>query len=84
MCSGERKTPKQFLDIPSAAAEAGFSSRHFRRIIEEQGIPVIKIGRKLFVLTKDVQNWQLRHSQKKSNAADVPEADEIDSGTDHL
>ena len=40
----QRKTQKQFLDIPSAAFQAGYSSRHFRRIIEEDKIPVMQIG----------------------------------------
>ena len=36
--NGERKMQKRFWDIPSAAVQAGYSSRHFRRIIEEDGI----------------------------------------------
>ena len=37
---------KMFLDIPTAAELAGFSIRHFRRIIEEDRIPIVQIGRK--------------------------------------
>ena len=37
---------KTFLDVPSAARLAGFSIRHFRRIIEEDEIPIMQIGRK--------------------------------------
>ena len=66
MTDGERKTQKQFWDIPSAALAAGYSPRHFRRIIEEQGIPVMQIGRKFFILNRDFENWQLAHSQSKS------------------
>jgi hypothetical protein len=49
--------PKMFLKIPSAAAMAGFSVRHFRRIIEEDGIPIMQIGRKFFILGRDFANW---------------------------
>gem|GEM_PF-1475992 len=42
--------PKMFLDIPTAATMAGFSLRHFRRIIEEDSIPIVQIGRKFFIL----------------------------------
>jgi hypothetical protein len=47
-----------FLDIPTAAEMAGFSLRHFRRIIEEDNIPIVQIGRKFFILGKDFSNWQ--------------------------
>ena len=55
--NGERKMQKRFWDIPSAATQAGYSSRHFRRIIEEAGIPVMQIGRKFFILGRDLENW---------------------------
>jgi hypothetical protein len=49
---------KMFLDIPTAAELAGFSIRHFRRIIEEDRIPIVQIGRKFFILGKDFTNWE--------------------------
>jgi hypothetical protein len=49
---------KMFLDIPTAADLAGFSLRHFRRIIEEDRIPIVQIGRKFFILGRDFMNWQ--------------------------
>ena len=49
---------KMFLDIPTAAGLAGFSLRHFRRIIEDDGIPVVQIGRKFFILGRDFRNWK--------------------------
>jgi hypothetical protein len=63
--NAERKTQKRFWDIPSAAHQAGYSSRHFRRIIEEDGIPVMQIGRKFFILGRDFENWQLSHRQPR-------------------
>ena len=63
--NGERKTQRRFWDIPSAALQAGYSSRHFRRIIEEQGIPVMRIGRKFFILARDLENWQVTNSGPK-------------------
>ena len=54
----ESKTQKRFLNIPSAAKMAGYSSRHFRRIIDENRIPVLQIGRKFFILTRDLEAWQ--------------------------
>ena len=49
---------KMFLDIPKAAELAGFSIRHFRRIIEEDRIPIVQIGRKFFILGKEFTNWE--------------------------
>ena len=49
--------PKMFLDIPTAAGMAGFSLRHFRRIIEEDRIPIVQIGRKFFILGRDFTSW---------------------------
>ena len=49
---------KMFLDIPTAAEMAGFSIRHFRRIIEEDNIPIVQIGRKFFILGRDFSSWE--------------------------
>ena len=48
---------KMFLDVPTAAELAGFSIRHFRRIIEEDRIPIVQIGRKFFILGRDFTSW---------------------------
>jgi hypothetical protein len=65
MNGSESRTQRRFWDIPSAAVQAGYSSRHFRRIIEEEGIPVMRIGRKFFILGRDLENWQLTHRGAK-------------------
>jgi hypothetical protein len=57
---------KMFLDIPTAAELAGFSIRHFRRIIEEDNIPIVQIGRKFFILGRDFANWEQNKRDKKS------------------
>jgi hypothetical protein len=54
----EQKPQRNFLDIPSAAYAAGYSSRHFRRIIEEDRIPVMQIGRKCFIIARDLEAWK--------------------------
>jgi hypothetical protein len=56
---------KRFLDIPTAAESAGFSSRHFRRIIEEDRIPVVQIGRKLFIVTRDFDAWKSTRGESR-------------------
>ena len=58
-------TKRMFLDIPNAAGLAGFSVRHFRRIIEEERIRIVQIGRKFFILGSDFERWQ---STKRSKA----------------
>jgi len=59
-------TKKTFLDIPNAAGLAGFSVRHFRRIIEDERIRVLEIGRKFFILTADFDKWQMSNQRKAS------------------
>ena len=49
---------KMFLDIPNVAELAGFSVRHFRRIIEDERIQIVQIGRKFFILNADFEKWQ--------------------------
>ena len=56
---------KMFLDIPTAAELAGFSIRHFRRIIEEDHIPIVQIGRKFFILGRDFLTWESSKREKK-------------------
>ena len=55
---------RTFLDIPNAAELAGFSVRHFRRIIEEEHIRVVQIGRKFFILGADFERWQETKQRK--------------------
>ena len=56
---------KMFLDIPTAAELAGFSIRHFRRINEEDNIPIVQIGRKFFILGRDFNNWETSKRAKR-------------------
>jgi hypothetical protein len=57
---------KTFLEIPNAAEMAGFSVRHFRRIIDEEQIRIVQIGRKFFILGKDFERWQATKGRKVS------------------
>ena len=59
-------TKRTFLDIPNAAGLAGFSVRHFRRIIEEERIRIVQIGRKFFILGADFERWQAGKKAKLS------------------
>jgi excisionase family DNA binding protein len=59
-------TKKMFLDIPNAAELAGFSVRHFRRIIEEERIRIVQIGRKFFILGADFERWKMNKGVKAS------------------
>jgi hypothetical protein len=63
--SVQRKTQRNFLDIPSAAYQAGYSSRHFRRIIEEDRIPVMQIGRKCFIVARDLEAWKATRGEAR-------------------
>jgi hypothetical protein len=59
MASMEQTAGKTtFLDISNAARRAGFSVRHFRRILEDERIRVVPIGRKFFILGADFERWQ--------------------------
>jgi hypothetical protein len=62
------ETKKMFLDIPNAAGLAGFSVRHFRRIIEEERIRIVQIGRKFFILGADFERWQASKKNKSLDA----------------
>jgi hypothetical protein len=57
---------RMFLDIPNAAGLAGFSVRHFRRIIEEERIRIVQIGRKFFIMGADFERWQQTKRSKAS------------------
>ena len=56
---------KMFIDLPTAAALAGFSNRHFRRIIEEKKIRTMRVGRKFFILGSDFTHWNASRSEHK-------------------
>ena len=65
----ERKQQKKFLDIPSAAYQAGYSTRQFRRIIEEDQIPVMQIGRKFFIVARDLDEWKATRGESRFQQA---------------
>ena len=65
----QRKTQRNFLDIPSAAFQAGYSPRHFRRIIEEDRIPVMQIGRKFFIVARDLEAWKSTRGEARLDQA---------------
>jgi len=59
---------RTFLDVARAARMAGFSIRHFRRIIEEDEIPIMQIGRKFFIVAKNFEAWKATQGQKRMGA----------------
>lgn len=65
----EQKAQKTFWDITKAAVVAGYSPRHFRRIIEADNIPVMRIGRKFFIVGRDFETWKLTHQAKLQEEA---------------
>ena len=67
--AGTETKQRRFLDIPTAAEFAGFSPRHFRRIIEEYRIPVMQIGRKMFIVTRDFEAWKSTRGEARLGAA---------------
>ena len=58
-------TTRTFLDVPTAARMAGFSIRHFRRIIEEDEIPIMQIGRKFFIVAARYEEWRENQGQRR-------------------
>ena len=44
--------------LPSERTLAGFSPRHFRKIIEEDHIPVMYVRKKLFIVAQDLGEWK--------------------------
>jgi hypothetical protein len=61
-----RAGQRTFLEMSNAAADAGFSLRHFRRIIRDKGIRRVKIGRRFFVLGEDLQRWKSERAAEQS------------------
>ena len=61
----QRNTQRKLLDIPSAAFQAGYSPRHFRRIIEDDHIPVTLIGQKRFITVADLETWKSTHGEAR-------------------
>ena len=67
--SVQRKAQKHFLDLPTAAFQAGYSPRHFRKIIEEDRIPVMQIGRKCFIVERDLEAWKSTRGEARFQQA---------------
>ena len=67
MRTSSETSNRMFLDIPTAAPLAGFSIRYFRRIIEDDSIPTMRMGRKFFILASDFHNWQSTKGASRSS-----------------
>ncbi len=52
-----------FMTIMDAAKQARLSIRHFRRVIENDNIPICQIGRKFFLLVRDFDAWTKTRSK---------------------
>ena len=46
-----------FINVVDAAKLAGYSTRHFRRLAEEEHLKFIQIGRKLWLLRVELEAW---------------------------
>ena len=67
--TGTDSSRKKLLDIQTAAQIAGFSSRHFRKIIEEDHIPVTQIEGKMFIVARDLETWRTTRGEMRLEAA---------------
>lgn len=47
---------RRLLDVPAAAAELGINPRTVRRMFDERTLPVVKLGRRVFVWSDDLAN----------------------------
>ena len=56
---------RNFLDIPTAAYQAGYNTRDFRKIIQEDRIPTIQIGHRTFILATDLEAWSSAHGEAR-------------------
>ena len=59
----------KLLDIPTAAEVAGYSLRDFRKIIEEDRIPVKQINGKYFIVARDLEEWKATRGEARLQAA---------------
>jgi hypothetical protein len=48
------------LELRTAAKIAGLSERHCRRVVVSEAIPVIWVGRKAILRTRDFEKWKRR------------------------
>lgn len=62
---------RQFLGMVNAANLAGLSLRHFRRIIKDKHIRRIRIGRRFFVISADLQRWKAERSMLTAKLDDA-------------
>lgn len=63
------RVTKDYLDIPSAAYLAGFTSRQFLKIIEEDRIPMRQIGSRLCISSSDLEEWKATRGEARLQAA---------------
>ena len=66
-----RSKPGENTNIPgriNSSRLAGFSIRHFRRIIEEDDIPIMQVGRKYFIVASNFEAWKESQGQKRVGA----------------
>lgn len=45
---------RHLLDVPAAAARYGLNPRTVRRMFDERALPIVKLGRRVFVWSDDL------------------------------
>jgi hypothetical protein len=54
-----------FIDIVDSAAHAGFSVRHWRRVLEDSGVEIHEFNeKKFFIVRADLESYLLSHSRE--------------------
>ena len=66
-----KDTSSSFATRDQIAHELGITTRTLQRWQNEEGLPVIRVGRLRRYSRENVAQWFLSHEQRRSNVADA-------------
>lgn len=64
---------KRTYSVEEAAQVVGISARYMYDLVKTEGFPVIRIGRRLLVPVKKLDQWLEEQAQKGYDASTVPQ-----------
>ena len=60
MASDVGTTERLTLSVPEAARACGISERHFRVLISQGDVPIVRVGRRVLVVRTQLAEWLAR------------------------
>lgn len=61
--------PESLLSLRDAAARLGVSERHLRQLIADEGLPSVRLGRRVLIRPASLDRWLAQREETRRSSA---------------